>query len=66
MPNMNQNQRLLKFFYEKCQIFDEIFAVKACDQKFLFVIFYVKSYLEPFISPLNNGKFIASAYKSIA
>ena len=51
---MNQNQRPLKFFREKCQIFDGIFAKNACDQKLLLVTFYVKSYLGVVLMKING------------
>ena len=45
IPNMNQTQRLLKFFCEKCQIFWRNFWFYARDQKLLLVTLYVKPYL---------------------
>ena len=45
IPNINQNWRLLKSFYEKYQIFWWNFWFYACDQKLLLVTVYVKSYL---------------------
>ena len=51
---MNQNLRLYKFIIEKYQIFVEILAQNACDQKLLLVIFYVKPYLIGHFEPLGE------------
>ena len=46
----------MNFLQEKCQIFDEIFAKNACDQKLLFLTFYVKSYLEVRFGAINISR----------